>query len=156
MTKFFSPFFLVLSSLTNLKEQLLMVLSLIWQSLWTFWELFSGPMRLLITQSVEKKNKAIFPVKKKYLNIFSPFIEFDKPQRTNYSGPQSILTLVVQMTWTFLWDLRGRWKQTFQKVAVFTMTNVFGPNFLVPSSVTNIAKQCIGIGKLFWQVLRNF
>ena len=54
-----------------------------------------------------------------------------------------------------IWDLRGRQKQTFQKIAVSTMTNDFGPYFLVPSSVTNIAKQCIGIGKVFWQLLWN-
>ena len=38
---------------------------------------------------------------------------------TFYNSPQGILTLIVQKTSSFLWDLRGRWKQTFQKRAVF-------------------------------------
>ena len=67
-----------------------------------------GPKSLLKTLSVEKKTRQSFQWKKNYLTVFSPFIEFDKPQGTNFNGPQGFLTIIVQMTRPFLWELRGR------------------------------------------------
>ena len=46
---------------------------------------------------------------------FSRIIEHDKPQRTNLKGPQGTLKNVVQMIRSFLWEIRGRYKKTFQK-----------------------------------------
>ena len=49
-------------------------------------------------------------------------IELDKPQGTISKGQEGVFTLIVQMIRSFLWDLRSRKKQTFEKIAVFTMT----------------------------------
>ena len=68
-------------------------------------------------------------------------------------GPLGFLPNVVQLTISFLYDLRGRMKQTFQKIAVCTMTKDFGPIFLVPSSVTNLEKQFTRAHKLFQRLL---
>ena len=38
---------------------------------------------------------------------FSPIIECDKPQGTNYKGPQAILTITVEVIRAFLQNLRG-------------------------------------------------
>ena len=56
----------------------------------------------------------------------------------------------------YIWDLSGRYKQTFQKIAVFTMKEVFRPFFLVLSSVTNLKGLFLGVHKLFWQLLWKF
>ena len=53
---------------------------------------------------------------------FSRTIECDKLKGTICKDPEGILTIFVQMIRSFVWDLRGRWKKTFQKLAVFTMT----------------------------------
>ena len=55
-----------------------------------------GPKRLLKTQIFEKK-KAIFQEKKRFWPIFSRIIEYDKPQRTIYEGPQGILAITVEV-----------------------------------------------------------
>ena len=49
---------------------------------------------------------SIFPKKKILWPIFSPIIECEKPQGTNYKGPQAILTLTVEVIRAFLLDLR--------------------------------------------------
>ena len=54
--KSFWPFFLVSSSVTNIKEQFKTVLKLFWQLLWKIKERFLGPKRLLRTQSCEKQD----------------------------------------------------------------------------------------------------
>ena len=46
-----------------------------------------------------------------------------------YKGPQGILTNISQLIWSFILYLRGRQKQTFQKIAVFTMKETSGPFF---------------------------
>ena len=51
------------------------------------------PKSLLKTQLSEKRQS--FQRKKK-LTEFSPLIEYDKPQGTNYNGPQGILTITVE------------------------------------------------------------
>ena len=53
---------------------------------------------------------------------FPRIIAHDICQATIYQGPQGILPNIVQMIRSFLWDLIGRQKQTFQKLAVFKMT----------------------------------
>ena len=55
----------------------------------------------------------------------------------------------------FFWHLRGRLKQTFQKTAVFTMKEVFGPFFFVLSSVTKLKEQIIRVYRLLRQLLWN-
>ena len=87
--------------------------------------------------------------------FFSPDIEHDKCQGTVFNGSQGFLTFFLQMIWTFIWHLRGRLKQTFRKTAVFTMKEVFGPFFLVISSVTNPTEQFIRVYWLFRQLLWN-
>ena len=76
---------------------------------WHFWaslEFFSiGPNRLLQNHFVKKN--AIIPVIK--IN-FSCCIESDKHQATTFGGPQVVLTIILQATWSFLRELRCCWK----------------------------------------------
>ena len=65
------------------------------------------------------------------------------------------MTVIVQMTRLFLWDLTGRWEETFQKTAVFTMTKDFVPFSLVSSIATNMKEQNIRVHKIFWHSLWN-
>ena len=111
--KGFWPLLLVSSSVTNIREHFIRVQKLFWHLLWKIKERFLRTRRLLKTQSFEKK--AIFPVRKRFGSIFSRNIEYDKCQETIYTGPQGVLITIVQMIKTFLWDLRGRWKQTIQE-----------------------------------------
>ena len=78
---------------------------------------------------------------KRFRPIFTPIIEYDKPDGTIFKGPQGILTINVELKRSSLWDLRGRWKQTFQKKAVFTTKKVSGNFFLVLSKVTTSGKK---------------
>ena len=102
-------------------------------------------------KSFWKKN-ANFPVKKTIWSIFSHRIEHFKCRGSTYMAPQGTLTFFAQMIWTFIWHLRVRQKQTFQKTAVFTMKEVFGPFFFELSSLTNLKEQNIMAHKVFWQL----
>ena len=64
---------------------------------------------------------------------FSPIIEYDKPGAPIRTGPRSLLATTVETKRSILQDLRGRWKKTFQRIAVSTMTKDFGPFF--PSNI---------------------
>ena len=55
MTKDFGPFFLVLTSVTKLKEQPTRVHKLFLPLLYFLWEQFLGPKRLLKSHIFEKK-----------------------------------------------------------------------------------------------------
>ena len=99
------------------------------------------------TQSFEIE--ANFPLKKRFWPLLSLIIEHDEYQKTVYRRPQWFLTFIVQMIEQFLWGLRGRQKECFQNIAVFTVTNVFGPLFLVLSTVTNLREQVERVDKLF-------
>ena len=66
-----------------------------------------GPKRSLET-NISKK-EAISPSgEKSFWPTFSRFIECAEPEETSYKGPQGILTVALQMTNSFFWDLRGR------------------------------------------------
>ena len=92
-------------------------------------------------------------MKKNFGLFFSRDIEHDKCQVAVYKGSQGILTIFVQLIWTYIWHIKDRLKQTFQKTAVFTMKEVFGPFSFVLSRVTNLKEQFIMVHKLFWQLL---
>ena len=77
------------------------------------------------------RKKGNLSSEEKILAYFSPDIEHGKCQGTVYKGSQGVLTIFVQIIWTFIWHLRGRQKQTFQKISVFTMKEDFGQYFLV-------------------------
>ena len=94
-------------------------------------------------------------MEKSFWPTFHRNIDYDNCQGTIYRGPQGILTTIVQIIWTIIWDQSGRYKQTFQKTAFFTMKEFFGPFFLVLSSVTNLKGLFSGVDKLFWQLLWN-
>ena len=102
-----------------------------------------------------RKESTFSTEKETFWPNFPCIIERDKWQETNYKGPHCTLTIIVQMTRTFLWDLGSRYKQTCQKLAIFTLTKVFGPVFLVLSSVTHLREQLIRVHKEFWQLLWN-
>ena len=121
MTKVFGPFFLVLPSVTNLKDNFIRVHKLFWQSLKIFIKAFLQDLRDCWKHKNLEKRQPF-----QWWNDFGPFFRFiqhDKCQRKFCWGPRGFLTYIVQMTRSFLRDLRGRQKQTFQKKAVFTMTN---------------------------------
>ena len=92
-------------------------------------------------------------MKKRFWPFSSPIIEFNKPQVTVYKGLESLSTVILQVISLFLWDLRGRLKQTFQKTSVLSGKNVFGPFLLVLSSVTNLQEHFKGVQEVFWHLL---
>ena len=88
-------------------------------------------------------------MKKRSWPIFSRFSEHDKPQRTICKGAKGIPAVTVENFTIFFRDLKGRWNQTFQKLAVFTGTKDFGAFFFVLSIVPNHMEQDIGDHKVF-------
>ena len=92
-------------------------------------------------------------MKERFWPILSRNIQYDKCWGTFYKRPQGVWTIIVQTTWTFIWHLRGRQSQTFQKTDVLTMNEFSGPFFLVLSSVTNPSEHFIWVHKLFWQLM---
>ena len=61
------------------------------------------------------KNKAIFPVEKRFSPISSRITEHDKRHGTTYKVPQGNLTINIEVIRPFLLDPRGCWKQTFEE-----------------------------------------
>ena len=153
MTKVCGPSFLVLSSVTKRKEQFIRVQSFCDDYCGTYKGVF---LDLKVCSKHRSWKNAILPVLKNFWPTFSPFFEHDKNQWTFYKNSQASLTFFVQMTRSFLWDLSGREKQTFQKTAVFKMTKASAPFFLVSSSVPNIGEQFITVRKQIWQKLWKF
>ena len=72
MKEVFGPFFLVLSSVTNLMGLFSGVHKLFWQILWNLLEHFLGPKKLLKTQIFEKKGN--LPSEENNLAIFFSYI----------------------------------------------------------------------------------
>ena len=138
----------------NLKEHFISVYKLLRRLLWILLEHFLRTQEVVENINFSEK-KATCPVKKRFWPIFSRDMEHEKRQGTGYKGSQGILTFFVQMMWTFIWHLRGRLNQTFQKTAVLTMKEVFGPFFFVLSSVANLREQFIRVYRLFRQLLWN-
>ena len=74
------------------------------------------------------KKKANFPVKKRFLPIFSRVIQCDNSKRTNCKGPKGILTFIVDVIRPFLQERRGCWKNKFlKKKAIFPVKKRFWP-----------------------------
>ena len=90
-----------------------------------------------------------------FFKIFSCIIENEKPHGALFKGPEGFLAVTVEVIWSVLWDLKNSIEQTFQKLALFTMTKYFGKFFVVLSSVTSLKKHNIGVHKLFWQLQWN-
>ena len=86
---------------------------------------------------------------KRFWPTFSRFSELDKPQRTNCKGAKGIPAVTVENFAMFFRDLKGRWNQIFQKLAVFTRTKDFGAFFFVLSIVPNHMEQVIRDHKVF-------
>ena len=61
------------------------------------------------------KNRAKFPVKKRFSPISSRIIEHDKRPETTYKGSQANLTINVEVKRSFLQEPRGCWKHKFLK-----------------------------------------
>ena len=91
---------------------------------------------------------------KKSLSYFSRSTEQDKYQGTICKGPQSILTITVELIRSILQDLRGSWKHRFlEQKANFPVKKKFGLYFLVFSSVKNLGVQKIGVQSVFQHLL---
>ena len=74
------------------------------------------------------KNKAKFPVKKRFAPISSRIIEHDKRPETSYKGRQGNLTINVEVERSFLQEPRGCWKHKFLKnKAKFPVKKRFSP-----------------------------
>ena len=84
MKEVFVPFFLVISSVKNLKEQFKRVYRLFRQLLLNLLEHFLGPKRLLKSPIFEKK--ANFQWRNNFGLLFSRDIEHAKFQGTVYKG----------------------------------------------------------------------
>ena len=95
MSKDFGLFFLVLSSATNLKWQLVMVQKVFWQLLWKLWDHFCNTYEVVENTTFSKKGNCF--CEKNYLNSFSSFAEYDRPQRKIYGGPEGILAIVAEV-----------------------------------------------------------
>ena len=80
--------------------------------------------------------------------FFARITEYNKHQGTIYRCQKSFLTIFVQMVRSFLWDLRGRQKQTFQKIDVFMVTKDFDPFFLAVLSFTNLKEPSLRVHKV--------
>ena len=104
-------------------------------------------------QEIDRKivQKRLFFLWKKEFALF-----FHLRQRKTDPKEQSIrvhkefLTKIVQVKSFDSKDLSRRFKQSFQKKAVFSVTNDFGLLFLVLSSMTNVRKILIRLRKVFW------
>ena len=68
--------------------------------------IFVTAKRLLRTQIFEIKG-FLSSEKKRCGSNFSHFIEYHKPDGTNYKGPEGNFTLLVQVIISFLQDLRN-------------------------------------------------
>ena len=64
--------------------------------------IISKTPKMLFENTSFLKNKAYFPVKKKFWPLFSRIIEHEKRQATYYKGTQGFLTSIVQAMWSFL------------------------------------------------------
>ena len=135
MTKDFGPFFLVLSSVTNLKEQFARVHKLFLPLLYKLWAHFLRPKRLFKTQIFEKK-KATFPVKKIF-DIFSRNIKHSKTQGTLYKVPYGILVMTVEKKINSSVPKRLLKTEISEKKALFPLKKKW-PVFLVLSSMTKM------------------
>ena len=104
--KRFSPFLLVLPSVTKVTENFRRVHKLLWHLHWKIKQYFLAPEKLLKTQRFEKR--ANFPVMKRFWPNFSGYLQHEKCQGTTYNGPQGFFKFFVQKMRSFYWDLRVR------------------------------------------------
>ena len=88
-------------------------------------------------------------MKKRFWPTFSRFSEREKSQRTICKGAKGFPAVTVENFTKFFRDLKGRWNQTFQKLAVFTGTKDFGAFLFVLSIVPNHLEQVIGDHNVF-------
>ena len=94
--------FFLLSSVTGIKGHFLRVQKVIWHHCGSNRIITVTTRRLLKTQFSEKKNRAVIPVKKNILAVFSRFIEHGNCQATTYKGTQGTLPNIVQTMWLVL------------------------------------------------------
>ena len=100
------------------------------------------------------KNKAKFPVKKRLWPISSRIIEHDKRQTTTCKGPQSNLTINVEVRRPFLQDPRGCWIHKFlKKKATFQWRIDFRLFLLVSQNMSNVGEHLIRVHKVTWQLM---
>ena len=149
--KEFSPIFSPLSSVANLTKQFIRVHKVFWQFLWKLQNHIFRTHGVVENTNFWKKGN--LSSEQKVLAHFSCIIEHDNCQGTNCKGSPGILTNFVQMVRSFRWDLKVPKKQTFQKRAVFTVTNVFGPFFLIFSSVKHLREHYLRVHKVIRQLL---
>ena len=112
MKKKFGPFFLLLSSVINLRKLFIRIHKVFWPLLWILHDHFCDTKEVVENKL---KKKANFPVKKSFRPFFSPIIECDKPQTTVYRFPQDNLTITAEVTGIILLHLKSCWKHKFLK-----------------------------------------
>ena len=93
--------------MTNVKEQSIKAHKVFEKFLASHNFISIGPKRSLET-NISKKEAISSSGEKSFWPTFSRFIECAEPQETSYKGPQGNLTVVLQMTNSFFWDLIGR------------------------------------------------
>ena len=90
----------------------------------------------LIPKRLQKFLRRLIFQWKKIRSIFSRIIEFDEPHGTTYKGRQGLLTIFVQVIWSFRWDLGGR--QSLFKEKLFFPLKKIGLLYLVLPSMADL------------------
>ena len=110
--KILASFFLVLSDMANVREQLLRAQNVYWLFCANDRIFFWGPKRSIETNN--SKNSC-FHGNKSFWPFFPRIIECDKPQGTIYGGSYGVSTITVEVIRSFLQDLWRCWKHFFPK-----------------------------------------
>ena len=105
MTKKFGPFLIVLSSVTSLKKQFKGSTSCFDKYTITVEHMGAFFRTWDVVENTNFWKKGNCFSEKNYMNNFSSFIEYDRPQKTFYSGPRVSLAINVGVIRSTLYDL---------------------------------------------------
>ena len=145
-------FFLALSSVTNLSEQIIRVYKVFWQLLWSYSINSVTPKRLLKTQTLEKN--ANFPVKKRF-GLFFLALSSVTNLRNHFIG-------ILKVFWQLLWKLQDHFCNTGEVVEntifwkerqTFRWKKDYSLIVLQLSSVINPKRLFMRLNKVFRQLL---
>ena len=138
--------------MTKLREHFIRVHNFFLQLLYKFQKFFLWPNGCWKFKFLNKRQK--FQWRKDY-GLFVPVLLNMTNARERFIGVHEVIWIFCAKDKIILLNLRSRLKQTFKERAVITRTNVFGPCFLVLSSVTNLKEQFTKVHKPFLTLLCN-
>ena len=123
--KVFGLFFLLLSSVMNLRRQFIVVQKLVWQLPCNNNDRFIRTWEVVENTFFWKK-KAIFPVKKRFCAFFSLYIGHNKSQDTDFDGPQDLFDKYLSNDKFFSLGPKRSIAGKISKFAVLLVTKVLG------------------------------